>query len=69
MSVAPKSIMPVDCKEYIYGLVVMVGLKLSVLVNGYLDFIKLKLCVLTVPHCHKALLQPGGRLFLFLDNS
>ena len=65
MSVAPKSIMPVACKEYIYGLVVMEGLKLSVLVNGYLEF--LKLLVLTVPHRHKALLQPGGRLSLFFS--
>ena len=61
--------MPVACKEYVYGIVVMAGLKLSVLFNGSLDFLKLKLCVLTVPHRHKALLQPGGRLSLFLANS
>ena len=54
--------MPVACNEDVYGLVVMAGLKLAVMVNGSLDFLKLKLCVLTVPHRHKALLQPGGRL-------
>ena len=69
MSVSPESIMPVACKEDVYGLVVMEILKLSVLVHWYLDFLKLKLCVLTVPHRHKALLQPGGRLSLFLANS
>ena len=69
MSVAPESIMPVACKEDLYGLVVVVGLKLAVLVNGSLDFLRLKLCVLTVPHRHKALLQPGGPLSLFLANS
>ena len=67
MSVAPEYIMPVTCKEVVYGIVVMVGLKLAALVNGYLDF--LKLLVLTVPHRHKALLRPGGRLYLFLANS
>ena len=66
MSVSLESIMPVDCKEDVYGLVVMAGLKLAVLVNGSLDF--LKLLVLTVPHRHKALLQPGGHLSLFLAN-
>ena len=45
--------MLVAYKEDVYGLVVMVGLKLAVLVNGSLDFLKLKLCVLTVPHRHK----------------
>ena len=69
MSVAPESIMLVDCKEDVYGLVFMAGLKLAVLVNWYLDFLKLKLCVLTFPHRHKALLQPGGLLSLFLANS
>ena len=58
--------MPVACKEDVYGLVVMAGLKLAVLVNGSLDF--LKLCVLNVPHRHKALLQPGGRFSLLLAN-
>ena len=61
--------MPVACNEDVYGLVVMAGLKLAVLVHGSLDFIKLKWCVLTAPHRHKALLQPGGRLSLFLANS
>ena len=69
MSVAPESSMPVACKEDVYGLVVMSGLKLAVLFNGSLDFLKLKLYVLTVPHHHKALLQPGRRLSLFLANS
>ena len=69
MSVAPEYIMPVACKEDVYGLVVMEGLKLAVLVNWSLDFLKLKLCVITVPHRHKALLQPGGPLSLFLANS
>ena len=54
--------MPVACNEDVYGLVVMAGLKLAVLVHVSLDFIKLKWCVLTAPHRHKALLQPGGRL-------
>ena len=54
MSVAPESIMPVACKEDVYGLVFLAGLKLAVLVHCYLDFLKLKLCVLTVPHRHKA---------------
>ena len=67
MSVAPESIIPVACKEDVYGIFVMAGIKLAVLVNGSLDF--LKLFVLTVPHHHKALLQPGGRLSLFLANS
>ena len=62
MSVAPESIIPVACKEDVYGLVVMAGLKLAVLFHWSLDFLKLKLCVHTVPHRHKALLQPGGRL-------
>ena len=48
MSVAPESIMPVACKEDVYGLVVMAGLKLAVLVLCSLDFIKIKLCFLTV---------------------
>ena len=69
MSVALESIVLVGCKEDVYGLVVMAGLKLAVLVHRYLDFLRLKLCVLTVPHRHKALLQPGGRLSLFLANS
>ena len=69
MSVAPEYSIPVACKEDLYGLVVMAGLKLAVLVNWSLDFLKLKLCVLAVPHRHKALLQPGGRLSLFLANS
>ena len=56
--------MPVACKEDVHLLVVKTGLKLAVLVNGsLLDF--LKLLVLSVPHRHKALLQPGGRLSLF----
>ena len=60
--------MPVACMEDLYWLVVNVGLKLAVLVNGsLLDF--LKLLVLYVPHRRKALLQPGGRLSLFLANS
>ena len=68
MSVAPESIMPVACKEDVYWLVVKAGLKLAVLVNGsLLDF--LKLLVLSVPHRHKALLEPGERLFLFLAHS
>ena len=58
--------MPVACKEDAYGLVVMAGLKLAVLVNWSLDFPKL--CVITVPYRHKALFQPGGRLSLFLAN-
>ena len=66
MSVALESSMMVACKEDLYGLVVIVGLKLAVLVYGSLDF--LKLLVLTVPHRHKALLQPGGHLSLFLAN-
>ena len=68
MSVAPESIIPVACKEDVYWLVVKAGLKLAVLFNGsLLEF--LKLLVLTVPHRHKALLQPGVRLSLFLANS
>ena len=59
MSVAPESSMPVACKEDVYGIVVMAVLKLAVLVNGSLDFLKLKLCVLTVPHLHKR--PPGWR--------
>ena len=68
MSVDPESTMPVTCKEDVCFLVVMAGIKLAVLVNGYLDFLK-KIPVLTVSHRHKALHQPGGRLSLFLTNS
>ena len=60
--------MPVACKEDVHLLVVKTGLKLAVLVNGSLLDL-LKLLVLSVPHRHKALLQPGGRLSLFLDKS
>ena len=68
MSVDPEYIIPVACMEDLYWLVVKAGLKLAVLVNGsLLDF--LKLLVLSVPHHHKALLQPGGKLSLFLANS
>ena len=68
MFVAPESIMTVACNEDVYWIVVKAGLKLSVLVNGsLLEF--LKLLVLSVPHRHKALLQPGGHLSLFLANS
>ena len=68
MSVAPESTMTVACKEDICLLVVMARLKLELLVNGSLDFLK-TLLVLTVPHRHKALRQPWGRLSLFLTNS
>ena len=67
MSVALESTMPVACKEDVCLLVVMAVLKLSVLVNGSLDFLK-TLFLLAVPHHHKALLQPGGRLSFFLTN-
>ena len=64
MSVSPEYIMPVACMEELYRLVVKTGLKLEVCVKGsLLDF--LKLLVLSVPHRHKALLQPGERLYLF----
>ena len=68
MSVSPESTMPVACKENVFFLVVMAGLKLAVLVNVYLDFLK-KLLVLTVPHRHNALRQPGGGFSLLLTNS
>ena len=59
--------MPVACMVDLYWLVVKVGLKLEVLVKGsLLDF--LNLLVLSVPHSHKAVLQPGGRLSLFFAN-
>ena len=68
MSVAPEYIIPVACMEDLYWIVVKAGLKLTVLVNGSLLDL-LKLLVLFVPHRHKALLQPGGRLSLFFANS
>ena len=68
MSVAPESTMLVACKEDVCLLVVMAGLKVAVLVNGSLDFLK-KILLLTVPHRHKALRQFGARLYLFLTNS
>ena len=61
ISVALESTIPVTCKEDVFVLVVMTGLKLLVLVNGSLDILK-TLFVLNVPHRHKALRQPGGRL-------
>ena len=68
MFMAPESFMPVVCKEDVYWLVVKAGLNLAVLVNELLlEF--LKLLVLYLPHCHKALLQPGGGLYLLLANS
>ena len=68
MSVAPESTMLVACKEDVCLLGLIAGLKVALLVNGFLDSLK-KLLLLTVPHRHKALRQFGARLYLFLTNS
>ena len=55
MYVAPESTMPVACMEVEFILLfVMVGLYPAVLINVYLDSIKL-LFLLTVPHTHTQL--------------
>ena len=69
MYVEPESTMPVACMEVEFILLfVMVGLYPAVLINVYLDSIKL-LFLLTAPHRHKALRHPGGRLSLFFASS
>ena len=69
MSVALESTMLVACMEVEFFLLfVMVGLYLAVLIHVSLDSIKL-LFLLTVPHHHKALRHPGGRLSLFFASS
>ena len=64
ISVSPESIMPVACMVDLYWLDVKVRLKLAVCVKGSLLDV-LNLLLPSVPHRHKSLLQPGGRLSLF----
>ena len=62
----PESIMPVACIVDLYWLDVTVGLKLAVCVKGSLLDV-LNLLLTSVPHRHKVLLQPVGRMSLFFS--
>ena len=56
--------MPVACIVDLYWLDIKVGLKLAVCFKGSLLDV-LNVLLPSVPHRHKALLRPGGRLSLF----
>ena len=72
MSVAPESTMPLAVVSGILGIVSVdmyrVGLKLACLFKILSPDLLMLLIMLIVPHRHNELLQPVGRLSLFLTS-